>query len=97
MVDGLTRKLFEHEFLISAAFSGGQIIGSGVFFQIPMNIEMGGGQHNEITPDGTLPFFGELLFDVADRIDLREGEVRRCLRYPEDVPDMDIREHPVDN
>lgn len=43
MVDGLTRKLFEHEFLISAAFSGGQIIGSGVFFQIPMNIEMGGG------------------------------------------------------
>lgn len=77
MIDGLGRKLLENDVLIATTADGGEIAGTSVFLEVPVNIEMGGGQHSEVPSSDAFPIHGKLFFDAADRGDLGFGELER--------------------
>lgn len=61
-----------------------------------MSIELGGGQYIELPTSSMLPIFGELTLDGADCGNLKISQPKRRPRDPEDMPNVDVGEDPVD-
>lgn len=97
MLDSLGRCLRKGDILIATAVNSGEIAGTGVFLEVPVSIETGGGHYNELPACSMLPIFGQLFLDATNSGDLGFGELERGLRNPDNVSNINVGEEPVNH
>lgn len=97
MLDSLGRSLREGDILTATTWNSGEIAGTGIFLEVPVSIETGGGHYNELPACSMLPIFGQLFLDATNSGDLGFGELERGLRNPDNVSNIDVGEEPVNH